>query len=111
MAMSKKWKVSIMSKSFFAAMKAVKTLAPQDNQPKTSGKKPSFLVYSVTTGKGKTNAFWSRIGAAFAHKDGEGFDITLAALPIDGRLVLRSPKAKLEGEEGAPRCWIERDEN
>jgi hypothetical protein len=33
---------------------------------------------------------------AFAHEDGEGFNVHLDALPIDGKLVLRVPKAKEE---------------
>jgi hypothetical protein len=40
--------------------------------------------------------FWLQLGAAFAHKDGKGFDIILDAQPIpqDGkiRISLRMPK-------------------
>jgi hypothetical protein len=34
---------------------------------------------------------WTRIGAAFPHKEGLGFNIELKALPMDGRLVLLPP--------------------
>jgi hypothetical protein len=42
--------------------------------------------------------FWLPIGAAFAHQNGEGFNVILQALPIpngDGqcKIVLRPPKA------------------
>jgi hypothetical protein len=36
--------------------------------------------------------FWSRIGAAWSHKDGQGFNLQLDTLPIDGRIVLRHPQ-------------------
>ena len=37
-------------------------------------------------------SFWTRIGTAFPHQDGEGFNIRLDALPLDGKLVLLPPK-------------------
>jgi hypothetical protein len=36
--------------------------------------------------------FWLAIGAAFMHQDGDGYNIVLQALPIDGKVVLRLPK-------------------
>ncbi|MBO6549608.1 MAG: hypothetical protein JJ964_08290 [Rhizobiales bacterium] len=48
---------------------------------------PEFNVYTVS-GEGK-NSYWTRIGAAFAHRDGKkGFNIVLSALPLDNKLVL-----------------------
>jgi hypothetical protein len=40
---------------------------------------------------GKTQKRWTRIGAAFPHKEGPGFNIELQALPMDGRLVVLPP--------------------
>jgi hypothetical protein len=40
---------------------------------------------------GKTQKKWTRIGAAFPHKEGPGFSIELKAFPIDGRLVVLPP--------------------
>ena len=40
---------------------------------------------------GKTNKRWTKIGAAFPHKEGSGFSIELRAFPIDGRLVVLLP--------------------
>jgi hypothetical protein len=34
---------------------------------------------------------WSKIGAAFPHKEGTGFSIELKAFPVDGRLVVLPP--------------------
>ena len=36
----------------------------------------------------KTQKRWTRIGAAFPHKEGPGFSIELKAFPVDGRLVV-----------------------
>jgi hypothetical protein len=48
-------------------------------------------AYTVIKREGKDD-FWLAIGAAFAHEDGDGFNIVLQALPIDGKIVLRQPK-------------------
>ena len=40
---------------------------------------------------GKTQKKWTRIGAAFPHKEGPGFSIELRAFPVDGRLVVLPP--------------------
>ena len=54
--------------------------------------KPTLIAYTVKNrGKGQT-AIWTRIGAAWPHKDKPGFSIELDAFPVDGRLVLIEPK-------------------
>jgi hypothetical protein len=40
---------------------------------------------------GKAGKRWTKIGAAFPHKEGIGFSIELKAFPIDGRLVVLPP--------------------
>lgn len=47
----------------------------------------------IKDGAEKVN--WIRIGVAFENKDGKGFNVQLAALPLNGKLVLRvhEPKA------------------
>lgn len=62
--------------------------------------RPSHGVFMVE-GEGK-EAFWTKIGAAWAHKDGEGFSLQLTAMPLNGRLSLRTLKAKDDNasEEG-----------
>ena len=51
--------------------------------------KPSHRVYTVIKREGKDD-FWLNLGVAFAHDDDEGFNLLLQALPIDGKLVLRT---------------------
>jgi hypothetical protein len=48
-----------------------------------------FIVdeYKDKTGEEKSN--WTRIGSAWPHKDGKGFNAELRALPVSGKLVLR----------------------
>lgn len=53
--------------------------------------KPDFAVY-VVEGEGD-KAHWTKIGAAWAHSDGDGFNLALSALPLNGRLTVRKPKA------------------
>lgn len=52
--------------------------------------RPTYAVY-VVEGEGES-AFWTKIGAAWPQKDENGFSITLTALPVNNRLVLRKPK-------------------
>ena len=40
---------------------------------------------------GKTQKRWTKIGAAFPHKEGLGFSIELRAFPVHGRLVVLPP--------------------
>lgn len=49
----------------------------------------------VVEGEGES-AFWTEIGAAFAQEDGEGFNILLTAMPLNGPMVVRKPKADKE---------------
>lgn len=60
---------------------------------KADSKSPLYYAYSVRDPKAEgQKAFWTRIGAFFAHDDNEGGTLVLEALPIDGRVVLRTPK-------------------
>jgi hypothetical protein len=45
-------------------------------------------VYHVRD-TGKDKAFWTRIGAAWPHADGHGFNVQVECVPLDGRLTLR----------------------
>ncbi|MGH7243418.1 MAG: hypothetical protein ACREJD_08390 [Phycisphaerales bacterium] len=54
-----------------------------------SSKAPTHAAYHVREGKDK-KGFFTRIGAAWPHKDGNGFNVQLEGLvPLDGRLTLR----------------------
>lgn len=56
-------------------------------QPNQPGRNPTHRLYNVR-GEGD-HAFWTPIGAAWLHRDGNGFSITCDAIPLQGRLVLR----------------------
>ncbi len=53
----------------------------------TNGNAPTHIAYQVREGNPK--AYWTRIGAAWAHKDGKGFGLQLDSIPLDGRITLR----------------------
>ena len=53
----------------------------------SDNQKPTHKVF-VVEGEGD-DAFWTRIGSAWPHKDGKGLNVVLSALPLNGRLVLR----------------------
>lgn len=55
---------------------------------------PTFRLYSVCKLKdGKSS--WTEIGAAFPHKDGNGFSFSLRATPAPGgEFVMRRAKEK-----------------
>jgi len=74
-------------------------------------KRPSFDAFHVKDGSGD-KSFFNRIGAAFPHKDGKGHTIALDAVPVDGRIVLRSPQDRLsdiKSEKPQQRDKAERD--
>ena len=53
----------------------------------------AFTVREFEAG-GEKRREWTRIGVAFPHKDGKGFNVILQALPVDGRIELRLHEAK-----------------
>ncbi len=64
---------------------------------------PSFNVYTVEDRGQNEDPFWLKIGAAFTHKDGKGFNIVLSAFPLDNRLVMRVPADDAAKEEEKPK--------
>jgi hypothetical protein len=65
-----------------------RTTATAAAQPKT----PAFQAWHVVN-KGE-NAFWSKVGAAWPHRDGKGLSLQLSVIPISGQIVLREPVAR-----------------
>ena len=63
--------------------------------------KPSHRAYSVIKREGKED-YWLNLGVAFPHDDGEGFNLLLQALPVDGKLVLRTYREDKEDEAKDP---------
>ena len=67
-----------------------------------ANQQPSYTAYTVSKREGKDD-FWIAIGAAFMHQGGDGYNIVLQALPIDGKIVLRLPKTQDDSTETAAR--------
>ena len=59
---------------------------------------PAYRAYTVIKREGKDD-YWLNIGVAFAHDDKDGFNILLQAMPLDGKLVLRTYKEASEEQE------------
>ena len=53
--------------------------------------RPALTAYVVTKREGEDD-FWTAIGAAFPHRDGDGYNLILNALPVGNKVVLRPPK-------------------
>ena len=58
-------------------------------ETKPAGRAPTHIAYQVREGKEGEKSYWTRIGAAWQHKDGKGFNIQLHAAPFDGNIQLR----------------------
>jgi hypothetical protein len=66
-------------------------------------KQPTHFVYYVKqsgkTGE-KAKGYWTKVGAAWAHKDHKGLDIVLDLMPIgQSRLVLREASEKIDSAQ------------
>lgn len=67
-------------------------------------------VYTVCPrGEGK-KPFWARIGTCWTNKDGS-FTVTLDALPLDGKLVIREEQTREEREPAPARGGSTRRQN
>jgi hypothetical protein len=72
----------------------------QEQTTTGGGNVPTYIAWTVTQKGDK--AIWQKIGAGWPHKDGKGMTLQLDANPLDGRIVLRSPRAKPADEKGRP---------
>lgn len=66
-----------------------------DTTTNTTPKAPTHVAYQVRDTKGG-KSFWTRIGSAWSHGDGRGFNIQIEAVPLDGRITLRVASEKKE---------------
>ena len=57
-------------------------------QAEPASKAPTHVAYHVRNVDGK-KSFWTRIGSAWAHADGKGFNLQVEMVPLDGRISLR----------------------
>lgn len=63
-------------------------------------KQPTHRAYSVIRREGQED-FWLNIGLVFPHKDGDGFNLMLQAIPLDGKIVCRIVSEN-DDEQAAP---------
>ena len=49
---------------------------------------PSHTIFQVIEREKNAN-IWTRVGAAWIHQDGKGFNLAFSAIPMHGRVVLR----------------------
>ncbi len=59
---------------------------------------PAYRAYTVIKREGKED-YWLNLGIVFQHEDGEGFNLLLQALPLDGKIVLRTYKEREEEQQ------------
>ncbi|MGL6076743.1 MAG: hypothetical protein ACRC8S_21525 [Fimbriiglobus sp.] len=69
------------------------TNKPTENT-NTPSKTPTHIAYHVRDSKRDGSGFWTRIGSAWTHADGKGFNIQLDVAPLDGRIALRVASEK-----------------
>ena len=56
--------------------------------------KPTHKLYAITKSANTDKSFWQEIGAAWEHRDGDGFNVKLLFLPLVGQdIVIRKVKA------------------
>jgi hypothetical protein len=70
-------------------------MSESKNNPSSTSKTPTHVAYHVRDRK-DADAIWTRIGGAWAHADGKGFNIQIDTVPLDGRISLRVPSEKSE---------------
>jgi len=58
----------------------------------TNTNRPRFRLYSIT-GEGEA-ARWTDIGVGWRTRDGKGFTLSLNALPLNGRIIMREASTK-----------------
>lgn len=57
--------------------------------------RPAYVAYWVKEREGQ-KGIWQRVGAAWLHRDGQGLNLHLDLVPLDGRITLRVPEEKKE---------------
>ena len=78
----------------------MKQHAIHDTGEASIGNRPSHKLWAVAEGKNGSKNFWNEIGAAWAHRDGKGFNVSLKLLPTAGqKIVLRVNEPR---ETGGP---------
>ena len=62
-----------------------------------ANQKPEYAVYTIIENTGNGEDYWQRLGSAWTNKDGS-INLSLNALPLNGKLHIREPKAEEDSE-------------
>lgn len=67
-------------------------------------KKPTHGVYSIRAYKScnEQRSEWTKLGIAWVHRDGTGFNLKLTYLPLDGELTIYPFVARKGDDTQAP---------
>lgn len=65
-------------------------MARKENTNTQPHNAPDYIAWHVTEKSEKS--YWTKVGAAWSHKDDKGFTLQLETCPINGRIVLRLPR-------------------
>ncbi|MTD94368.1 hypothetical protein GIW81_08480 [Hyphomicrobium sp. xq] len=80
------------------------------SEAKSQGPKPTHIAYEVRDPEHNSREpLISRIGAVWPHKDGEGYDVILNSNPVNGRVMLRTARDRLEDAKSGERPADRRD--
>lgn len=66
----------------------------QNDHDRDGPSQPSHIAYHVREGAEKP--YFNRVGSAFEHRDGKGFNVLLDAMPVDGKITLRTNEDRLK---------------
>jgi hypothetical protein len=69
-------------------------VSTETSSANTSDRYDVLVVENYEDGAGAEKANWTRVGVAFPHKDGNGLNVELRAIPVSGKLVIRRHEAK-----------------
>jgi hypothetical protein len=74
-----------------------------NNRNQRNPNPPKLIAYHVED-RGRGRKFWTRLGAVWEHKNGEGLTVFLNVLPVDfdGRIVLLPPRDDADQQTGEP---------
>lgn len=67
------------------------TKKTQQPAEKSGSNTPDFIAYQVIDRGQDQKGIWRSIGSAWMHSDGNGIQVRLDALPVDGKITLRTP--------------------
>ena len=71
-------------------------MSTETSSANTSDRYDVLVVENYEDGAGTEKANWTRVGVAFPHRDGNGLNVELRAIPVSGKLVIRRHEAKLK---------------